>query len=142
MVGHAVTGVYRLTQTWSKRNSVVRFPLLAVLSLSAPGCYSTWKIAAAEFQKLDGYRGGTARVLVATDGDQVQIDRKTEVRFDEGNSGKLQSIDIQRSSSEDNGAWWLNGVLTDARSIRIDMERVGWVTATRYSPGKTGWSSD
>jgi hypothetical protein len=118
--------------------------LAAALFLSSAGCYTTWDIPVKEINKLDGYRAPVARVILDTEGDEVQVDHKTDLQFWALPPGqgvppaplqeKFNAIAVHVGPNQ----WWLTGILhDDGTAIRVDMSQVGKVVARRYSHGKT-----
>jgi hypothetical protein len=113
--------------------------LAALLFMPCIGCYSTWDIAPRELIKLDGYRAPAAATIVDKRGHQVEVDPKTELLFITVNKipvveARFTSIDVREAPKE----WWLSGVLHgDGTAIRVDLNQIGRVKATRFSPGKT-----
>src|SRR5580704_13644141 len=60
----------------------LRLALVVAAALPALGCYSTWDIPTREVAKMDGYRApAPAKVVLARDGDEVEVDRETALHF-------------------------------------------------------------
>ncbi len=115
--------------------------LLAAISLSTTGCYTTWDIAPRNVSSLhtDPELG---KVMIANNGDFVPMDRDTEMRFTTTGGPdldvKFESLDVAGGPASPRKEWWAGGVLRgDGRGMRVDMREVTAVVAKRYSPGKT-----
>ncbi len=119
-------------------------PLLAAAALGSAGCYTTWDIAPKNVATLHVDPKRQEKVIVASNGDDVVVDRDTELRFRSLGPRvpdldvKFDALDVYGAPTDPNRQWWMDGVLRgDGRGIRVDMNEVASLTAKRFSPGKT-----
>jgi hypothetical protein len=118
--------------------------LLAVAALPTLGCYTTWDIGPRNINTVHVDKPPATKVVVVVgEGETVDVDRDTELVFGalvptvETLDVKFESLEVHGSPGEPEG-WWVSGVLRgDGRGIRIDMNQVASLKATRYSHGKT-----
>jgi hypothetical protein len=123
-----------------------RLPLTLVAALSAccGGCYSTWDIAPRNVMSLHVDPETAEKMVIASDGAAVVVDRDTELLFHARGpmvpelDVKFESLAVVGAPGARDGKWWVSGVLRgDGRGIRVDMNEVTSLMAKRYSPGKT-----
>jgi hypothetical protein len=122
----------------------LRLALVVAAALPALGCYSTWDIPTREVAKMDGYRApAPAKVVLARDGDEVEVDRETALHFHMRGPVPeyivwFDSIDVRGTPATPDKPWWVSGVLRGSGvTAGLDMNQVTSLMARRYSPGKT-----